>query len=383
MSLQIAAPLDRPHTQAESIGTLQFAARCTRVVVRQCVNEVASDALLLKRARSQITDLRRRLRQLETTSTKFEYSPTSAALASTSSGDAVRYQKNKPSAATPSGAGVERKHRFHDSVELDRGKLGSDDLGLPGVSQSAAETAGGQLHRATGKYNRNDEAPEPAKKTLDIQRGRDLMIQRSPPEGRDQPIASLNTVWSRGDCTTHERTANSKGWKPRTVISRSRKHSPPVERDDADAVAMAALLERFSSREGELLREIESWKTKCNRVERESRGDRGAVDVFTSWSECKRSASTATPAPLSQPAVAHDSSSKSHGPGEASEASARMTIAQTRYPRGRKRSASPRRQESKGTHRERKAEMDNILPGRKKDLEPRQVEAVEVVVTCP
>ena len=51
--------------KAESISTLNFAARCMRVVARQRVNEVVSDSLLLERARRQISALRRRLVEAE------------------------------------------------------------------------------------------------------------------------------------------------------------------------------------------------------------------------------------------------------------------------------------------------------------------------------
>lgn len=51
--------------QVESISTLNFAARCMRVVARQRVNEVLSDSLLLERARRQISALRRRLVEAE------------------------------------------------------------------------------------------------------------------------------------------------------------------------------------------------------------------------------------------------------------------------------------------------------------------------------
>lgn len=55
--------------QAESISTLNFAARCMRVVARQRVNEIVSDSLLLERARRQIFTLRRRLAEAEAAAT--------------------------------------------------------------------------------------------------------------------------------------------------------------------------------------------------------------------------------------------------------------------------------------------------------------------------
>ncbi|CAM9309226.1 unnamed protein product, partial [Ectocarpus sp. 8 AP-2014] len=61
--------------QDESISTLNFAARCMRVVSRQRVNEVVSDALLLERARRQIATLRRRLAEAETAVAVASYSP--------------------------------------------------------------------------------------------------------------------------------------------------------------------------------------------------------------------------------------------------------------------------------------------------------------------
>ncbi|CAM9456476.1 unnamed protein product, partial [Ectocarpus fasciculatus] len=61
--------------QDESISTLNFAARCMRVVSRQRVNEVVSDALLLERARRQIATLRRRLAEAETAAAVASYSP--------------------------------------------------------------------------------------------------------------------------------------------------------------------------------------------------------------------------------------------------------------------------------------------------------------------
>ncbi|CAM9532358.1 unnamed protein product, partial [Ectocarpus sp. 12 AP-2014] len=61
--------------QDESISTLNFAARCMRVVSRQRVNEVVSDALLLERARRQIATLRRRLAEVETAAAVASCSP--------------------------------------------------------------------------------------------------------------------------------------------------------------------------------------------------------------------------------------------------------------------------------------------------------------------
>ncbi|CAN0156592.1 unnamed protein product [Ectocarpus sp. 6 AP-2014] len=61
--------------QDESISTLNFAARCMRVVSRQRVNEVVSDALLLERARREIATLRRRLAEAETAAAVAFYSP--------------------------------------------------------------------------------------------------------------------------------------------------------------------------------------------------------------------------------------------------------------------------------------------------------------------
>ncbi len=55
--------------QEESISTLNFAARCMRVVTRQRINEVVSETVLLERARREISALRRRLAQVETAST--------------------------------------------------------------------------------------------------------------------------------------------------------------------------------------------------------------------------------------------------------------------------------------------------------------------------
>lgn len=398
--LHIVAPLNCLHTQAESISTLQFAARCTQVIVKQRVNEVTSDALLLKRARSQISYLRRRLRQLENTSAALERSSPSTTPASAITGsmttvfaydnkaeDAVRYQKGKPSAARPSRGDFEQKRRFHYSEELDRGaKLGADDLGSRGVFQSVTETSRGQLHRATtGTCNRNDEAPDSAKKKpLDgARRGRDLLIHsRSPPEGRGQRSANLKADWIPGHCATLGRAISSKGWKPRTVRSRSRKYSLPVGTDDDGAVAMAALVERFSSWEGELLREIESWKAKYERVERESRGgDCHAANVLNCWSGGKRSASSATIARHSQRArvVGPGLADKGGRPGRASDAAPRTVRPQTMHPRGGERSASLRHQESKDTQRERMATVDGKLPGRKRELELRQGEAIKVV----
>lgn len=400
MSLQIIVPLYRLRTQAESISTLQFAARCTRVIVKQCVNEVTNDALLLKRARSQISYLRKRLRQLENTSAAHGRSSPSTTPAPAISGsmttvfacdgkaeDAPRYQKGKPSAGIPSEEEFEQKRRFHYSEELYRGaKLDSDDLGLRSGFQSAAGTSRGQLHRVTtGKCNKNNEGLESANKiTLDdVRRGRDLPIHnRSPPERIDQHSANLKADSIPGDCTTLGHTINSKGWKPQTVRSRSRKYSPPVETDDAGAVAMTALIERFSSREGELLREIESWKAKCERVERESRGeDCYAANAVNCWSGGKCSASSAAPARLGQRvrAVGPGLADKGRRPRRESDTASRTVTAQTMHPRGGERSVSPRRQESKDTQRERMAAADGIIQVQKSEVELRQREAVEVV----
>lgn len=389
LSLQIIALLDRLRAQAESINTLQFAARCTRVIMKQCVNEVVSDALLLKRARSQISYLRRRLRQLENTSSApaISGSMTTVFACDGKAEGAVRYQKGKPSVGRSSDGEFEQKRHFHYSEELDRGtKLGSDDLGLCWGFQSAIGTSRGQLHRVTtGKYNRNNEAPDLAnkKKLDDVRRDRDLLIHnRSPPDSRGQHSVNLKADSISGDCTTLGRAISSKGWKPRTVWSRSQRYSPPVETDDSGGVAMVALIERFSSREGELLREIESWKAKCERGERNSqRRDCHATNALNCWSGGKRSASSAAPARLSQRvrAIRSDLAYKGRRPGRESDAASRTVTAQTMPPRGGERSAPPRRQQSKATQRERVAVANGVLQRQKSKVQLRQGEAKGVM----
>ncbi|CAM9193197.1 unnamed protein product, partial [Hapterophycus canaliculatus] len=108
--------------QDESISTLNFAARCMRVVARQRVNEVVSDALLLERARRQIVALRRQLAEAE--------------MAAAASSSPTVLSNPLPLESMPQ----DLQHREHQKHKEDRHQHQQDLYQQPAHGQSEIET---------------------------------------------------------------------------------------------------------------------------------------------------------------------------------------------------------------------------------------------------
>lgn len=275
--------------QDESISTLNFAVRCMRVVVRQRVNEIASDALLLQRARRQICVLRRRLKEVE------RIACPNAPIASVP--DAVQ-PPSDPSTplqgATHSAAeSALRKTRVEGGLDSHRGSEaeGAANIRQEETREIPSETASGQplvedtvhkpgLSSLLGQRNprgrlapaaeskRRRSKPEAEKssestrsrvrdKTLDARLGRDNVVRKP-----SVPVNLSRRRKSEGMDAKHGVRAESRVQVPPRAVAHQSRNVP----NGGDLSAEAALIERFSCREGELLRELETLKARCEEL---------------------------------------------------------------------------------------------------------------------
>ena len=372
-------PKTPPLLQNESISTVKFAARCMRVVARQHVNEIASDALLLRRARRQIFDLRRRLREAESASlpmknlnsvsdTKQNLQPASdskwrpRSKASSSWRNKPRLEEResgKGSDSAGSDAFVEGRRgvvpgdlREGDPEEMERGQVfgkrlsddgtrvarepawtggagggfggrGRGDRGdgevVGGVSGGVADnvTAGSSgseqisfVHAMTEKRRGGVE------QSLGARRDRDLVVRAQKRRADERSVAersALERCAAARSAAARSATERSKaergatersGRAPaqfaarvirndsRSVLSPARfprgaRLAHPVQPlaapavaaagdGDEERIATAALMERFSFREMELLHELHTWKSRCENL-KDSIASRGGA----------------------------------------------------------------------------------------------------------
>eukprot|EP00903_Cladosiphon_okamuranus_P014600 g13539.t1 len=210
--------------QAESISTLNFAARCMRVVAKQRVNEVVTDSLLLERARRQISALRRRLVEAEAAAAiASSPAPPHHLLPSEKAETPPPCAKTRP--ALPSPLPAETETGAPAPPKTSGGPFsGSDDNGPSGVRNETARSGGGR---------------RPA----------------LPARGADCLAAASIT---KAAVTGERRVAEA-------------------------SVATQALIERFSSREEELLREVlqkcaYEWCRRLPHVAREPRREKAGAN---------------------------------------------------------------------------------------------------------
>lgn len=334
--------------KVESISTLNFAARCMRVAVRPRVNEVASDALLLQRAKREIFALRRRLREIET------------AASSRQTPLGMMTVPRRPGAGPP----LEAREKS-DAVNTSESLLNAEakelpvsaghQVGLVGDSRCSTQIlptkgAGGQkkpnserlssdtsaiesnywgnLRRDSGRGDarttvvetdarqRQGRRPQSTAESSARRNGRG---GSAPDESRGRDITALKRTAAPPPATPIPRRRASDGMvrtpiigaasltkkrhvllpvpssDPTLVTRRRQKMGAATGSDDQGNLATVALMERFSYREGELLRELETWKKRCKKHrDTETRRD-------TACTACTAAATQEEPAASNRP----------------------------------------------------------------------------------
>lgn len=291
-----------------------------RVAVRPRVNEVASDALLLQRAKREIFSLRRRLREIETAALS-RRTPSSGMTAITPrSGTGLpldahcktsgvedlskrlliaEVEELPGSASTQVGLVGGSRHPTQilpSKEERRQRRLDSSDR-LSSNSAVAQSKYWGNFRRDSGRDDRGgtSEAETDARQR---RRQRQSTIQssvQSKDRGGTAPdgYRGRDTVVLAASTPVHRSRRASDGMiripvigaaslsKTRGVFSspvasagqalvpshRGQKRGGVVTgSDDQGHIATVALMERFSCREGELLRELETWKRRCEKL---------------------------------------------------------------------------------------------------------------------
>lgn len=253
--------LFRHHTlQEESISTLNFAARCMRVTLQHQINEVVTDAQLLQRARRQILLLRRRIQSLESASLRQN--------SATSNDLSLRTPRRSPTTLLASITTLSRANSCNQSpvsgCELSKT---SNPRGTRGKTAHNGCISSRDLASCTrlflgqkGNLPRSSDAAIPSRSSACT---RDEGSDRS--GHSTQSHSSRSRARNRSGIHHKSRRPLKRGESLliRDSASNPRHMSSPggsrAEGDQAH-VATAALIERFSCREAELLREIESWK---------------------------------------------------------------------------------------------------------------------------
>lgn len=283
-----------------------------RVTVRHRVNEVTTDAVLLHRARRHISFLRRRLREIENGSSFFcetnitHHSGIIATAADSachltpretnanaSDGDAQFVdERGKPdepmNRSERQEQPVERKNLdgMADSTPLERYCMSlarcrhPSPAGTSGDATKATETrkmtdssgssggggggSGDPARKSSRAYARRPgsgvERTCEGKQITASQHQRPFPVRGSNRDGGD-----CNGCGSGGGGGSSTGRLVSRGIPRRDGIRRtqSRKNTTVGDRENEEAFATEALIERFSCREGELLREVETWKARC------------------------------------------------------------------------------------------------------------------------
>lgn len=283
------------------------------------VNEVASDALLLQRAKMEISVLRRRLREIETTASsrqtpldvmKFTRRPEAGPpLAAREKSDAVNTSESLldadaeefpvsagrqvglvgdsrcPTQILPSkGAGGQRKSSSErlssDTSAIESNYLGNlrRDSGRGDARTTVVETDAQQRRGRRRQRTAERSAESNAKgggSAPDGAGSRDttaLTRIAAPPPTIHLPRRRASDGMVRapiigaGSVTKNRNVLSPVPSSDPTMVTRRRqKMGTATGRDDQGHLATVALMERFSYREGELLRELATWKKRCEK----------------------------------------------------------------------------------------------------------------------
>lgn len=285
-----------------------------RVTVRHRVNEVTTDAVLLHRARRQISFLRRRLREIENGNSSFcKTNITRHSDVTATAADSARHlttRETSPNACGQDSQFTDERGRSHEPInksdrkdnpieqnksggiadntpsERDRMSLALRRHVFPAGTSSDARRAtetkictnssgnsgnpdGGSrdVARKSSRAYASRQKPGVKRTCEGIQTKVSQRWRCFPVRGNDNSADDDGNSVVVGDgCGSSTNRLLSHGIPRRNEIRRanSRKSMAVGEGDNVEALATKALIERFSCREGELLRELETWKTRCS-----------------------------------------------------------------------------------------------------------------------
>lgn len=286
-----------------------------RVVARQHVNEVATDALLLQRARQQISFLRRRLREIEIAAPKKtpllamkpSYPPPepSRVKAPATRRTAQGSVSNNFDVVPAVGNGSIYR-AWSDAVLVASDGHQTDEASLNSAAQRRLLSAR-ERHNTRASSEDSQERMESRRRNAAVVESssrRQHLIDPARPDvnksakqkvkagnaRRNQNLAMGTAPTTAGGTRRASNEvaaatrADSKEWTSLPLVlseaNLPRRGKRAVAGDQGErGIATAALIERFSCREGELLREVETWKTKCEELEGTLTDDGGGGDA--------------------------------------------------------------------------------------------------------